>query len=256
MNLLKGYCFMGQKCSFAHTLDEWNPIACSASPCKKYGCNYFHAHETKKQYATKLRLDTTKLNKPIYVRYGHDSDDEDEDEDAHVYKKLLLADTEEDQIIFKLVSGMTYRPVGSNTEEDVDVRKPWISSIERGDISTIKKMTREGVEGYDVTMMDLACALDQFEIAAYLHFYRREGCTPNAMDEAAKNGHMRIVRFLHLVGWAGTVKAVDNAALAGHFPIVQYLCFYRSEGFTHNAFESTNQDILDFLETVSDKLRE
>jgi hypothetical protein len=247
MNLLKGYCFMGQKCSFAHTLDEWNPISCS---CSKKICNYFHTHETKDVYATRLKLNTTNLIKPIYLRYGYESDDEDYEE-LYLYKKQLLTDSEEDKKILQLVNGVAYNEIAETKDSE------WERAIRANDLETIKRWTLEKKEGYDATMMDLACSLGYFGLAQFLLFRRREGCTTNAMDEAAANGHMRIVRFLHLEKSGCSVKAIDNAAKNGHFAIVQFLCFYRDEGFTRDAYTSTNQDILDFLETsVKEKLRE
>ena len=35
------------------------------------------------------------------------------------------------------------------------------------------------------------------EVVQFLHMYRTEGCTKNAMDYAAREGHMDVVEFLH-----------------------------------------------------------
>ena len=53
---------------------------------------------------------------------------------------------------------------------------------------------------------------------------RKEGCTTHAMDLAAKNGHLEVVRFLHENRREGcTIYAVNRAAENGHLEVVRFL---------------------------------
>ena len=49
-------------------------------------------------------------------------------------------------------------------------------------------------------------------------------CTPKAMDKAAENGHLDVVKYLHeIVGAKCTNDAFDWAAGRGHLDVVKYL---------------------------------
>ncbi|TMW57955.1 hypothetical protein Poli38472_013429 [Pythium oligandrum] len=55
-------------------------------------------------------------------------------------------------------------------------------------------------------------------------------CTTRAMDGAAEEGHMQVVRYLHQRDAPCTRRAIDLSARNGHFEIVQYLLLNRQEG--------------------------
>ena len=56
------------------------------------------------------------------------------------------------------------------------------------------------------------------------------------MNFAAKRGHLNIIKFLHENRTEGcTTDALDNAAIFGCIVIVKYLLMNRKEGFTENA---------------------
>jgi ankyrin repeat protein len=60
----------------------------------------------------------------------------------------------------------------------------------------------------------------------------RYGCTTNAIDLAARNGHIEVVKFLHYNRTeGGTAHAIDYASKRGHYKIVQFLLEKRDEGF-------------------------
>ena len=57
---------------------------------------------------------------------------------------------------------------------------------------------------------------------------------PNAMDYAAKNGHLEVVKCLHENRTEGCTKdAMDWAAKNGHLEVVKWLHDNRTEGCTN-----------------------
>ncbi|KAI9918512.1 hypothetical protein PsorP6_011383 [Peronosclerospora sorghi] len=53
------------------------------------------------------------------------------------------------------------------------------------------------VEDYTRYAMNAAAANGHLDIVKFLHFHRREGCTTAAMDLPAAHGHLHVVKFLH-----------------------------------------------------------
>ncbi|ETL99880.1 hypothetical protein L917_03348 [Phytophthora nicotianae] len=86
--------------------------------------------------------------------------------------------------------------------------------------------------------MDGAAANGHLEIVRYLHERRTEGCTVAAMDGAARNGFMEVVQFLHTQRTEGcTVAALDGAARNGHLDMVKFLHDNRTEGCSTAAMD-------------------
>ncbi|KAL3657628.1 hypothetical protein V7S43_017431 [Phytophthora oleae] len=84
--------------------------------------------------------------------------------------------------------------------------------------------------------MDDAAANGHLEVVKWLHFNRSEGCTTAAMDCAAANGHLEVVTWLHTHRLEGcTNKAMDGAAENGHLDVTQWLYKNRFEGCTVKA---------------------
>lgn len=87
--------------------------------------------------------------------------------------------------------------------------------------------------------MNDAAANGHMKIVLWLNNHRREGCTTDAMDRAAGNNHMKIVQWLHTHRTEGcTTGAMDRAAANGHLEMVQWLHENRKEGCTKNAIDS------------------
>uniref|UniRef100_A0A7S3Y0I1 Uncharacterized protein n=1 Tax=Heterosigma akashiwo TaxID=2829 RepID=A0A7S3Y0I1_HETAK len=64
-----------------------------------------------------------------------------------------------------------------------------------------------------------------------MHANRSEGCTTDAMDGAAWNGHLSVVEWLHANRSEGcTTDAMDGAAWNGHLSVVEWLHANRTEG--------------------------
>jgi hypothetical protein len=59
-----------------------------------------------------------------------------------------------------------------------------------------------------------------------------------AIDDAAKNGRLDIVEWLHLKGLNASTGAMDRAATDDHLKVVKFLNENRSEGCTLIAFRS------------------
>ena len=62
------------------------------------------------------------------------------------------------------------------------------------------------------------------EVVAYLSENRFEGCTTEAMDLAASNGHVHVLQYLHTHRTESyTEKAFDQAAGNGHVGVMEWL---------------------------------
>ncbi|RLN71807.1 hypothetical protein BBJ29_004861 [Phytophthora kernoviae] len=91
-------------------------------------------------------------------------------------------------------------------------------------------------EGCTISAMNRAAENDHLEVVKWMHAMRNEGCSVSAMEKAAGNGHLEIVKWLHLHRSEGcTERAMDWAAQGGHLDVVKWLHVNRSEGCTSAA---------------------
>ncbi|EQC27922.1 hypothetical protein SDRG_14343 [Saprolegnia diclina VS20] len=82
------------------------------------------------------------------------------------------------------------------------------------------------VDGFACTTaaMDDAATNGHLEVVRFLHLYRNEGCTTAAMDGAASNGHLNVLAFLHTTRREGcSDRAIDGAAALGSIVLLEYL---------------------------------
>ncbi|AVK76498.1 Ankyrin repeat domain containing protein [Pandoravirus neocaledonia] len=83
--------------------------------------------------------------------------------------------------------------------------------------------------------------------------YGRQGCTYDAMCNAALNGRLDIVRMLDINGARCRKDAMDCAAAGGHLDIVIYLDENRAEGCTVDAMDDAasrgHMDVVAYLDT-------
>ncbi|TMW58636.1 hypothetical protein Poli38472_010195 [Pythium oligandrum] len=103
--------------------------------------------------------------------------------------------------------------------------------------------------------MDEAAVNGHLQVVEYLHEASSEGCTTRAMGEAAGNGNLHVVKWLHEHRTEGcTTQAMRNAAENGHFEILQFVHECRTEGCTIEAIESAARsghlEIVQFLHEV------
>lgn len=79
--------------------------------------------------------------------------------------------------------------------------------------------------------MDRAAENGHLRVLRWLHENRTEGCTIRAMNWASLHGHLEVVKWLHENRREGcTEVAMDNAAKNGHLEVVKFLHFNRKEG--------------------------
>ncbi|ETI50794.1 hypothetical protein F443_05726 [Phytophthora nicotianae P1569] len=97
--------------------------------------------------------------------------------------------------------------------------------------------------------MDGAAMNGHLNVVKWLHKNREEGCTTSAMDLAAQNGHFNVVSWLHCNRGEGcTPAAIDGAASNGFLLVVSWLKEHRSEGCTSAAMINAASN--GFLEVV------
>ncbi|EQC33906.1 hypothetical protein SDRG_08586 [Saprolegnia diclina VS20] len=122
---------------------------------------------------------------------------------------------------------------------------------DKGFFSLVRSLHERGVVG-SRDAMDKAAANGHLAIVRLLHSQRHEGCTLKAMTAAAINGHLEVVRFLDAHRNEGcTTRAMDEAAANGHLEVVQFLHFNRTEGCTYKALDGAitkgHLDVVRFL---------
>ncbi|KAG7382432.1 hypothetical protein PHYPSEUDO_004863 [Phytophthora pseudosyringae] len=103
--------------------------------------------------------------------------------------------------------------------------------------------------------LDSASAAGHLEVVQLLLHLRRSSpvrCSFRALNAAAQNGFLAVVRALHESGIAsGSTFAMNMAAANGHLAMVQFLHFHRPEGCTSYAMDAAaakgHLDIVKFL---------
>ncbi|EGZ05550.1 hypothetical protein PHYSODRAFT_342352 [Phytophthora sojae] len=86
--------------------------------------------------------------------------------------------------------------------------------------------------------MDDAAANGQLNAVEWLHENRTEGCTTAALDAAAANGYLAVVKWLHANRSEGcTSNAMDFAAEGGHLTIVKWFHANTTAGCTTDTMD-------------------
>eukprot|EP00842_Homolaphlyctis_polyrhiza_P002259 jgi/Hompol1/3033/HPOL_003103-RA len=114
--------------------------------------------------------------------------------------------------------------------------KEW--AAESGNMQLLRLVLERDIGGpLTKKAMDKAAGNGHLEIVKFLHSYTRVGCTTDAMDEAARNNRLWVVQWLHLNRTEGcTTEAMDGASENGHLEVLKWLHKYRKEGCTPLAF--------------------
>ena len=126
-----------------------------------------------------------------------------------------------------------------------------------GDLEGIKFLTSMG---YTCTSsaIDWAASNGHLEIVKWLHENHKDikgfTYTPSAMDWASLKGHLETVKFLHENGYSCTTAAMDYASENGHLEIVKWLHENRTEGCTPYAMNWTAKnghlEIVEYLKSI------
>ncbi|KAF0717462.1 Aste57867_2277 [Aphanomyces stellatus] len=74
-------------------------------------------------------------------------------------------------------------------------------------------------------VIDVAAFLNQYAVLRFLHDHGHRGCTSDAMDHAARHGHLVMVDFLlaHYHCQSNLESALHEAILHGHVEVMHYL---------------------------------
>ncbi|KAL7749457.1 hypothetical protein RI367_005011 [Sorochytrium milnesiophthora] len=95
---------------------------------------------------------------------------------------------------------------------------------------------------YTSSMLDAAAARGSLALVKWIaeRLSVTDEAPMHALDQAAKVGHLHIVRFLTetMPNIPATTRAMDDAAAGGHLDVVQYLHEHRTEGCTTKAMDA------------------
>lgn len=88
----------------------------------------------------------------------------------------------------------------------------YLVAARNGDLNTIKELRSKSSQSLDVPdAMDLAASNGHLEVVKYLH-ENKQSCSKKAIDEAASSGHLDVIKFLHENRTEGcTTQAIVNA---------------------------------------------
>ena len=127
-------------------------------------------------------------------------------------------------------------------------------AAENGDFDEVQRLHQLG---YNCTTkaIDLAAAEGHLEIVKYLHETVGAKYTHNAIDLAAAYGYLEVVKYLHRIGAKYTIFAMKEAARNGHLNVVKYLDSIGAE-YTTNAMNWAAKyghlDVVEYLRHYSD----
>ncbi len=86
--------------------------------------------------------------------------------------------------------------------------------------------------------MDYAAGNGHLDLVKWLHKNRTDVCATNAMNYAALNGHLEVVKWLHKNRTEGcTTFAMNYASFNGYLDVVKWLHENRSEGRITSAID-------------------
>ncbi|CAK4157269.1 unnamed protein product [Aphanomyces euteiches] len=141
---------------------------------------------------------------------------------TYIAGTLVYEASSETGVLPTIRSAFDYQPVAM-THFDLDDDGAMDKAAASGQLHLVKTMAAEG-RRCTVHAMDGAATNGHLEVVKYLHSNRTEGCTPNAIDLAASNGYLDVVRFLTENRTEGRTNFAYKAAKEhGHYEVVDYL---------------------------------
>jgi ArsR family metal-binding transcriptional regulator len=128
-----------------------------------------------------------------------------------------------------------------------------------GHVAMVRFLHENRKEGCTTEALDRAAAKNHIDMVQYLHEIRSNfvHCFrgSRAMDLAAQAGNLDIVIYLHEKGYSCTTAAIDSAASNGFIEVVKFLNENRSEGCTTNAMDTASAhghfDVVKYLHEQS-----
>ncbi|KAJ3236362.1 hypothetical protein HDU81_010854 [Chytriomyces hyalinus] len=113
---------------------------------------------------------------------------------------------------------------------DANTSPHWLAELE----ASISSHSRECPCSHKA--MDEAAKFGHLPVVKYLTEEIKAPCTLAALDQASGHGHLEVVQYLHKNRREGcTTKAMDFASLRGHFDVVKFLHEQRKEGCSSDA---------------------
>ncbi|GAB9471895.1 hypothetical protein Gpo141_00009091 [Globisporangium polare] len=89
-------------------------------------------------------------------------------------------------------------------------------------LQCLHERVKDDGDGCSARAMDGAAANDHLEVIRFLHENRSEGCTSDAMDGAAGGGHLEVVEFVHEHLEEGcSIRAMELAVVQRSLEIVK-----------------------------------
>ncbi|POM58815.1 Hypothetical protein PHPALM_36489 [Phytophthora palmivora] len=97
--------------------------------------------------------------------------------------------------------------------------------------------------------MDNAAKNGYLDVVKWLHVNRTEGCTVDAMNEAAASGHLHVVRWLQQNRHEGcTAIALTRALMHAHFEVVLFLHAHVFEDFSFVGTTTVRHSCLELVQ--------
>jgi hypothetical protein len=102
-------------------------------------------------------------------------------------------------------------------------------------LHVVKWLHWNRLEGCTTDAMDWAAGEGHLDMLKWLHSNRNEGFTIQAMERAARYGHLKVVMWLYTISKTCSSTAIDNAAEFGHLGVVKFLCKHMRLGNPYRA---------------------
>ena len=105
-------------------------------------------------------------------------------------------------------------------------------AVEFGNVHMVSWLYAHKIGIFTHKSFDIACYRGDIDMVSYLHFnINNISCTTDAVDNAAANGHLHILKFIHTYrNERCTTDAMDFAILHNHEKVVKWLIHNRYEG--------------------------
>jgi hypothetical protein len=170
-------------------------------------------------------------------------------------RRLLDRDSNRvDRVWFPQAFDLIHVAVGGDVEsiEFQSSTNVMNKAAESGHYELVAWLHTHRSEGCTTAAMDLAAKNGNLKIVQFLHKNRTEGCTQSTMDWAAQNGHLDVIKFSHENRAEGcTTYVIDRASRYGHLDVIKFSHNNRSEGCTQaasgNAAANGHMDVIKWL---------